>query len=48
MNRVDMDCMWRKCVASFDDLLEKHVGTRRARNTSWGRKFDIDVRAHCK
>ena len=47
VDRADMDCLWSKWVFAFDDLIEKHVGTRRARMTSWGRKFDLNVRALC-
>ena len=48
VNREDMDCLWSKWVAAFDDLVGKLVGTRPARTTSWGRMFDINVRALCK
>ena len=35
-------------VDVFEDLVEKQVGTRPARMTSWGKKFDANVRALCK
>ena len=48
VDRADMDILWSKWVVAYEDLVEKHVGTHRARISTWGRKFDINVRALCK
>ena len=47
-DRGDMDFLWSEWVNAFEELVEKEVGTRPAKKTSWGRKFDPHVRALCK
>ena len=37
----------RTWIVYGQSLIEKHLGTRRAKMTSWGRKFDLNVRALC-
>ena len=48
LDREDMDRLWSKWIVAFDDLVNNQVGTRPARESSWGRKFDTNVRALCK
>ena len=43
-----MNSLWSRWVEVFNALVDKLVGTRHARATSWGRKFDPKVRALCK
>ena len=47
-SREDMNGLWVKWVDIFNSLVEKLIGTRLARVSSWGRKFDINVRRLCK
>ena len=47
-NREDMDFLWNGWVEAYGNLVEKLVGTRPARETTWGRKFDPNLRLLCK
>ena len=47
-DREDMECLWQRWRQAFNSIVEKRIGTRPARQTSWGRKFYINVRALCK
>ena len=47
-NREDMDFLWNGWVEAYGKLVEKLVGTRPARETTWGRKFDPNLRLLCK
>ena len=47
-DQKDMNSLWFRWVEVFNALVDKLVGTRLARATSWGRKFDPKVRALCK
>ena len=47
-NRDDMNYLWSMWVEAFEGLVEREIGTRTTRETSWGRPFDPNVRALCK
>ena len=44
----DMNSLWSSWVEVFNALVDKLIGTRLARQTSWGRKFNPTVRALCE
>ena len=46
--REDMNGLWEVWVDIFNSLVEDLIGTRWARISSWGRKFDMEVRVLCK
>ena len=46
--REDMNGLWELWVVNFNSLVEDIIGTRWARVSSWGRKFDMEVRILCK
>ena len=37
----DMNSLWSSWVEVFNALVDKLIGTRFARQTSWGRKFNL-------
>ena len=39
-NREDMNNLWDEWLKVYNALVEKLIGTRWARVSSWGRKFD--------
>ena len=43
-----MNSLWADWVDKFNSLIEDLIGTRWARISSWGRKFDVKVRRLCK
>ena len=45
--RHDMDVLWEHWLKSYNTLTEDLIGTRWARVSSWGRKFDMDIRKLC-
>ena len=47
-NRKDMNALWSRWVEAYNTLVDKLIGTRLARESSWGRAFDRNVRALCK
>ena len=47
-SREDMNSRWLEWVKLYDSLVEKLIGTRRATQSTWGRKFDNCIRAFCK
>ena len=42
-----MNCLWEKWMKIYNSLVEELIGTRWARVSSWGRKFDSKVRKLC-
>ena len=48
MTRKDMNNLWSLWQESYGSLVEEIIGTRWARVSSWGRKFDMEVRELCK
>ena len=42
-----MDVLWEHWLKSYNTLTEDLIGTRWARVSSWGRKFDMDIRKLC-
>ena len=48
VDRDDMDLLWSGWVEAYRVLVDKLIGTRPARESSWGRKFDSKVRTFCK
>ena len=46
-SRVDMNTIWVKWVRIYNSLVEELIGTRWARVSSWGRKFNSRVRELC-
>ena len=48
VTRKDMNVLWTEWVERYDSLTEDLIGTRWARDSSWGRKFDPLVRDLCK
>ena len=47
-DQKDMDRLWSRWVESYRMLVDRVIGTRPARKSSWGRQFDSDVRSRCK
>ena len=47
-SRREMNILWEHWVSKFNALIENLIGTRWARVSSWGRKFDPVVRRVCK
>ena len=45
--RNDMNILWEQWVKSYNTLIEELIGTRWARVSSWGRKFNMKVRKLC-
>ena len=48
VDQKGMNSFWAIWVELLNALVDKLIGTRLARQTSWGRKFDPKVRALCK
>ena len=46
-SRDDMNILWEKWVLKYNSLVEELIGTRWARVSSWGRKFNSRVRELC-
>ena len=46
-NREEMDYLWEEWVKSYNALVEDFIGTRWARVSSWGRKYDSEIRKLC-
>ena len=42
-----MNVLWEQWLKSFNTLIEELIGTRWARVSSWGRKFNMKVRKLC-
>ena len=42
-----MNSLWEKWIKIYNSLVEELIGTRWARVSSWGRKFDSKVRELC-
>ena len=42
-----MNILWEKWLKIYNSLVEELIGTRWARVSSWGRKFDSKVRKLC-
>ena len=47
-SREDMNILWEKWVMNYNSLVEELIGTRWARVSSWGRKFNSRIRDLCK
>ena len=48
VNRADMNRLWCFWARSYEVMVEKLIGTRTARDATWGRKFSPTVRDLCK
>ena len=46
-NREDMNSLWEQWLKEYAKLVEKVIGTKRARVSSWGRPFNTGVRKLC-
>ena len=46
--RRDMDSLWSLWVKRYKELVESLMGTRKVKDSAWGRKFDPEVRKRCK
>ena len=46
--RKDINNLWCLWLRSYESLVEEIIGTRLARVSSWGRKFDTNIRNLCK
>ena len=46
-SRADMNILWEKWLQIYNCLVEELIGTRWARISSWGRKFNYKVRELC-
>ena len=43
-----MNCLWLEWAKQYELLTEELIGTRKATECTWGRKFDKSIRTLCK